>query len=73
MNIEHDWQAQLAALKGGPYAGRGGRQALAADLGVPLTTLASWEYRQREPGHENRQRIRRLWEAQGLDQNGGAQ
>lgn len=69
---EHNWREQLRALRGGPYAGRGGQAHLAADLGVKGCTLDSWTFpptskARREPGFENRARIRRLWESHGLD------
>jgi len=58
----------LKALRHGPYRARGGVKALAVDLTTPLPTLESWLYGQRLPSYEAEQRIRRLWEAHGLDQ-----
>ena len=58
----------LKALRRGPYRARGGVLALAANLTTPPTTLDSWLYGQRRPSYEAEQRIRRLWEAHGLDQ-----
>lgn len=56
----------LQELRAGPYAGRGGFRALAADLDVAGATLEKWQRAERNPSYENRQRIRRLYEAHGL-------
>jgi hypothetical protein len=58
----------LADLRTGPYRARGGRQALADDLGIPHRRLVSWLSGQCRPTFEGEGQIRRLWEAHGLDQ-----
>jgi len=60
------WRDALDALTAGPYAGRGGLAALAADLGVPLPTLQSWRWGKRSPTYANRQKVLRLAEAHRL-------
>lgn len=56
----------LRELRAGPYRARGGRQALADDLGVPIRRLISWLTGQARPTYAGEQQIRRLWEAHGL-------
>lgn len=63
-----DPRQMLQELRAGPYAGRGGFGALAGDLTVALVTLEKWQRGERQPSYENRQRIRRLYEAHGLHQ-----
>jgi hypothetical protein len=54
---------QLAALRSGPYRGRGGAAALAAALGVKPETVKAWRLGIRQPSYDSRQRIAALWQA----------
>lgn len=63
-----DAKTMLRHLRAGPYAGRGGAWAMARDLGVPLNTVYSWSRAGQGPCYANMVRLRRLWEAHGLDQ-----
>ena len=44
-----DWQSHLDALLAGPYAGVGGRGALARNLGVCRAAVQSWLSGRRSP------------------------
>lgn len=61
-----DPRQMLQELRAGPYAGRGGFRALAADLDVAGATLEKWQRAERNPSYDNRLRIRRLWQSHGL-------
>ncbi|MHB8994723.1 MAG: hypothetical protein ACYC63_05680 [Armatimonadota bacterium] len=66
------WRKQLEALLDGPYAGRGGRTALAGDLGITFRGLSMYmsdTHNHRDPQFDIRGRIKRLYEANGLDQS----
>lgn len=65
-----EWRDQLADLFAGPYAGRGGRIALAAQLGVKPGTVSVWRREVQSPSHRWRVAIARLWQAHGLDRAG---
>ena len=56
------YSEQLAALRSGPYAGRGGVFALSHDLGVHCNTLKAWRNGSREPNYQHRQAIAKLWQ-----------
>jgi hypothetical protein len=53
--------ALIAALRAGPYAGRGGLSALAAALQVRPATVAAWGTGRRAPSHRYRRTLQGLW------------
>ena len=63
-----DWRSRLDALLAGPYAGVGGRGALARDLGVCRATVQSWLSGRRSPDYPHRQAIAALAKAHGLNE-----
>jgi len=52
----------LKDLRNGPFAGRGGNEALAAELGVHRQTIKNWRS-QKDPDYTNRKKIEALWQA----------
>jgi hypothetical protein len=54
-------QEQLADLRAGHYAGRGGFLALARDLGVAPLTVKNWR-KGTLPSYEHRQALAALWQ-----------
>ena len=61
-----DWHSHLDALLAGPYAGVGGRGALARDLGVCRAAVQSWLSGRRNPDYPHRQAIAALAKAHKL-------
>ena len=59
-------QEMLRALRAGPYAGKGGNPALAADLQIPLKTFEAYLYGVRQPSYQRRKTIEALWKRHGL-------
>jgi hypothetical protein len=49
--------AQVNALRAGPYAGRGGLQALAQAVGVTVGTLKRWRTQEHAPTWEHRRAL----------------
>ena len=58
--MNFDWHSHLDALLAGPYAGIGGRSALARDLGVCRAAVQSWLSGRRSPDYPHRQAIAAL-------------
>ena len=58
--MNFDWRSRLDALLDGPYAGVGGRGALARDLGVCRAAVQSWLSGRRSPDYRHRQAIAAL-------------
>jgi hypothetical protein len=54
------WQANLAALLAGPYAGHGGQALLAEKLGVRSRTLYTWKAGKKAPNVDHRQALAQM-------------
>jgi hypothetical protein len=50
----------LKELRNGPFANRGGNEALAAELGVHRQTIKNWRAG-KAPDYTNRKKIEALW------------